>query len=32
MALFWRKCLYEFTGPWKGVSAEGQARRGLSVI
>ena len=32
MALFWHKCLCKFTGPWKGVSGEGRARRRLSVI
>ena len=32
MALFWHKCLCELTGPWKGVSAAGRARRSLSVI
>jgi len=32
MALFWQKCVFKLTGPWKGVSAEGRARRGLSVI
>ena len=32
MALFWQKCVFELTGPWKGVSGEGRARRGLSVI
>jgi len=29
MALFWQKCVFKLTGPWKGVSVEGQARRGL---
>ncbi len=32
MALFWQKCVFKLTGPWKGVSGEGRARRGLSVI
>ena len=32
MALFWQKCVCELTGPWKGVSGEGQPRRRLSVI
>ena len=32
MALFWQKYELKLTGPWKGVSGEGRARRGLSVI
>gem|GEM_PF-4538265 len=32
MALFWQKHVFMLTGPWKGVSGEGRARRGLSVI
>lgn len=32
MALFWQKCMFKLTGPWRGVSGEGRARRGLSVI
>jgi len=32
MALFWQIYVFELTGPWKGVSGEGRARRGLSVI
>jgi len=32
MALFLQIYVFELTGPWKGVSAEGRASGGLSVI